>query len=132
MAQFMHDNYKARLKEAITPWQEFNVHNGRSHRYSGAVWRQHNFSGGNAHNHFAMARGGTINEPVFGVGQSGSTYSFGENYQSERVTPNWQPSAGAGGAVTVMLNNHGVIGSRAEVDNWLTGAVDRLRARGRI
>lgn len=85
MAAFMYDHYKPRLKEAITPWQQYNVHNGRSHRYTGAVWNQHNFAGGNAHNHFAMANGGRIGEPVFGVGASGNTYSFGE-FGDEFVT----------------------------------------------
>lgn len=133
MAAFMYNNYKARLKEAITPWQEYNVHNGRSHRYTGAVWNQHNFAGGNAHNHFAMARGGTIREPVFGVGASGATYSFGENYQSERVIANWQPnSTGLGGSITIVLPNNGVIGSPYEMETWLAKAVDNLRSRGRM
>jgi hypothetical protein len=43
------------------------------------------------HLHLAMARGGWIREPVFGIGRSGTTYSFGER-GPERVTP-----AGAGG-----------------------------------
>jgi TP901 family phage tail tape measure protein len=87
------------------------------------------------HLHVAMKNGGTINEPITGVGASGRTYSFGENWQGERlnVAPNWQPAGGGGGTnVTVVLENHGVIGSRTEVDDWLTGAVDRLRSRGRV
>lgn len=86
MARFMYQNYKSRLKEAITPYQQYNVHNGRSRRWTGAVWNQHNFAGGNAHNHFAMANGGVIGEPVVGVGKSGASYSFGEN-GPETVTP---------------------------------------------
>jgi hypothetical protein len=52
------------------------------------------------HIHIAMAAGGTINEPIAGVGASGRTYSFGENWQGERlgVTPNWQPAGGAAAA----------------------------------
>lgn len=80
------------------------------------------------HLHVAMSGGGTINEPIFGVGASGRSYSFGENWMPERVTPGGQGA----GAVTVVLENHGVIGSPTEVENWLTGAVDRLRARGRV
>jgi TP901 family phage tail tape measure protein len=38
------------------------------------------------HVHWAMANGGVINEPVFGVGASGQTYSFGEA-GPEAVTP---------------------------------------------
>lgn len=86
LARWFYSNYKARLKEQITPWQRYNVHNGKSHTYTGAVWAQHNFAGGNAHNHIAMAGGGVIGEPVFGVGASGRTYSFGE-VGPERVTP---------------------------------------------
>ncbi len=60
MAAFMYNNYKSRLKEAITPYPQYNVRNGRDHRYTGAVWRQHAFGYGNAHNHFAMANGGRV------------------------------------------------------------------------
>jgi TP901 family phage tail tape measure protein len=59
--------------------------------------------------HVAMANGGTITEPVFGVGASGRTYSFGENYQPERVIPNWQSSGaapmGGGGTTVVHITN---------------------------
>jgi TP901 family phage tail tape measure protein len=57
------------------------------------------------HLHVAMKAGGIINEPITGVGASGRTYSFGENYQPERVVPNWQPGAGGGspaGSVTTI------------------------------
>lgn len=101
LAEWVNANYFARTKELITPWNDLNIHNGRRHRYTGAVWNQHNFAGGNAHDHWAMARGGTINEPIFGFGASGRTYSFGENYMPERVTPNWQ---GGGGGAGVMIN----------------------------
>jgi TP901 family phage tail tape measure protein len=83
------------------------------------------------HIHIAMKDGGVIQEPVFGVGASGNTYSFGENWQPERVVP--MSGGGSGGAsVTIVLENRGVIGSPAEVDNWLSGAVDNLKRRGRI
>jgi hypothetical protein len=36
--------------------------------------------------HFAAAAGGIIHEPIFGVGASGRTYSFGEN-GPETITP---------------------------------------------
>jgi hypothetical protein len=47
-----------------------------------------------------------VAEPIMGVGASGRTYSFGENYQPERVMPNWQPagSGGAGVSTTIHLN----------------------------
>jgi hypothetical protein len=82
------------------------------------------------HIHIAMKNGGMIREPIFGVGASGATYSFGEGGVHERVIP--MGGGGGGGAVGLTVVNHGVIGSRAEVDDWLTGAVDRLRAKGRI
>jgi hypothetical protein len=77
-AAFLAAAFGSRLKELITPWQEFNRLNGYPHTYTGAVWNQHNFAGGNAHIHAAMAGGGVIREPIFGVGASGRTYSFGE------------------------------------------------------
>jgi hypothetical protein len=39
------------------------------------------------HIHIAMQNGGMIREPVFGVGASGATYSFGENGVHEKVIP---------------------------------------------
>lgn len=57
-AQFLNAAFGPRLKELITPWQDLNLHNGRPHRYTGAVWNQHNFAGGNAHIHAAMDDGG--------------------------------------------------------------------------
>ncbi|MEU7609555.1 hypothetical protein [Micromonospora sp. NPDC049204] len=86
-ARYLHDTYGPQLKELITPFPQYNLHNGKPHKYTGAVWNQHNFAGGNAHVHAAMARGGTITEPIFGVGQSGRTYSFGEGGRHESVVP---------------------------------------------
>ncbi|MCX4470443.1 phage tail tape measure protein [Micromonospora sp. NBC_01655] len=94
LAVWWNQHYMSRTKELISPWQEFNIHNGRRHTYTGAVWQQHNFAGGNAHDHIAMDRGGVIGEPVWGVGvTSGKTYSFAER------GPEWvttQPPASGG------------------------------------
>lgn len=60
VAQWIRSTYGARTKELITPWNELNLHNGRPHRYTGAVWNQHNFAGGNAHNHWAFNKGGMV------------------------------------------------------------------------
>jgi TP901 family phage tail tape measure protein len=84
------------------------------------------------HLHIAMNNGGTITEPVTGIGASGRTYSFGENYQPERVSPMWQNSGSGGGGVTVVLENHGVLGSRMEVQSWLASSIDDLRRKGKI
>lgn len=95
LAEWINLHYMKATKELITPWQSLNIHNGTRHTYSALVETQHNFAGGNAHDHWAMANGGVINEPVFGWGlRSGDTYSFGER-GSETVTP------GVGGAATV-------------------------------
>jgi hypothetical protein len=99
----------ARTRELITPWNSLNIQNGRRHAYSGDVYAQHAGTGrwkGNRHNHWAMANGGTIDEPIFGVGTSGRTYSFGENYMPERVIPNWQgaSSGSGGGGPTTVIN----------------------------
>jgi TP901 family phage tail tape measure protein len=96
LAEWINLHYKSRTKELITPWNSLNIHNGTRHTYTGAVYRQHNFAGGNAHDHWAMANGGVINEPVFGVGASGATYSFAEN-GPERVLPTYATPSGGGG-----------------------------------
>lgn len=79
--------------------RDYGVTRGRTHAMP-HEWPLHR-----NHLHVAMKAGGTINEPIMGVGQSGRTYSFGENYQPERVVPNWQPSGsdnGRGGGVTTV------------------------------
>lgn len=125
LAEWINLHYKARTKELITPWNSLNIHNGQRHTYTGAVYRQHNFAGGNAHDHWAMANGGIIREPVFGVGASGDTYSFAER-GPELVT-----SMGGAG-ITVNITFTGPVGSQAELDNWLTKSVDRLKSRARV
>lgn len=95
LAVWWNRHYKARTKELITPWNDLNIHNGRRHTYTGAVWNQHNFAGGNAHDHIAMSGGGVIGEPVWGVGvTSGKTYSFAER-GPEWVTAQPPTSGGA-------------------------------------
>jgi hypothetical protein len=47
-------------QELITPFQDLNLLHGRPHRYTGAVWNQHNFAGGNAHVHWGANRGGLV------------------------------------------------------------------------
>jgi TP901 family phage tail tape measure protein len=133
LAEWINLHYMAQTKELITPWQSLNIQNGHRHAYSALVENQHNFAGGNAHDHWAMKNGGTITEPIFGVGVSGRTYSFGENYQAERVTPMWQAGGHGGGAGTeVHIHFSGPVGSQYELKQWLTGAVDDLKRAGRI
>lgn len=124
MAKFMHDNYMSRLKEAITPWQQYNIHNGRPHRYTGAVWNQHNFAGGNAHNHFAMAGGGTIREPVFGYGmRSGNTYSLGER-GPERVLPAGASGVSVTNNITINGAHHNIQQIADEVSRRVGRTID--------
>jgi hypothetical protein len=101
--------YRRITHELISPFQEYNIFRGRRHRYAGAVWRQHNFGGGNAHDHIsvkrgkriAMATGGVIGEPVYGTGlRSGASYSFAEK-GPEVVLP---MGAAGGGGVTKIYN----------------------------
>ena len=76
------------------------------------------------HIHIAMKDGGVIQEPVFGVGASGNTYSFGENWQPERVTP-MAGSGSSGGAVTnVNLTVNAAVGSHPrEIGREVVGAI---------
>lgn len=133
LAEWWNAHYLRQTKEFISPWNDLNIHNGSRHTYTGAIYRQHNFAGGNAHDHIAMAGGGTIREPVMGVGASGRTYSFGENYVPERVIPNWQAEGGTGGGGTqVTITFSGPVGSRYELETWLAGAFNNLQRKGRV
>jgi hypothetical protein len=80
------------------------------------------------HIHIAMQHGGTIMEPVFGVGQSGATYSFGEGGRHERVTPT---SGGGGGGNVYVTVQAGYVVSERDLENKIASTVDRLRSRGR-
>lgn len=85
------------------------------------------------HLHIAMKNGGTITEPVTGVGASGRTYSFGENYQPERVSPMWQNTgSGGGNELTLNVNFSGPVGSQSELRSWLVGAIDDIKRRGQM
>lgn len=59
------------------------------------------------HLHVAMANGGRISEPVFGVGVSGSTYSFGESgteYVSNKPPFTMGTSASGGPQISTTIN----------------------------
>jgi hypothetical protein len=104
-ARFLFTNFGSRLRELITPWQQFNVHNGRPHTYTGAVWNQHNFAGGNAHIHAAMDNGGYLmpgwNPPIYnGTGRP------------EPVIPADQ----LGGDIHIHLHNSVIASKAAAVD----------------
>jgi SLT domain-containing protein len=51
----------------------------------------------------------------------------------EQVIPHqFVPGGGSGGTVHVHLHNEGVIGSQAELDNWLNNGIDRLARSSRL
>lgn len=139
LARLWNEHYMRATKELISPYQQYNIHNGSRHRYTGAIWNQHNFAGGNAHDHIAMRNGGTITEPIFGVGASGRTYSFGENWQPERVMPMTGAAAAGGSGVTnVNLTVNAAVGSHprdigrqvVEMIGEYLGGGGELRVRG--
>jgi hypothetical protein len=132
LAEWINLHFMRQTKELITPWQSLNIHNGQRHQYSALIENQHNFAGGNAHDHWAMANGGMITEPVFGIGASGRTYSFGENYQPERVIPQWQTGGGSGQGATVNVTFSGPVGSQYQLQTWLASSIDDLRRKGKI
>ncbi|WP_157410850.1 hypothetical protein [Actinoplanes rectilineatus] len=85
VAKYIYDHYRNITKELITPYQQYNLHNGRKHTYTGAVWNQHNFSGGNAHDHWAARLGAIL--PKFGKGQS----QFPVMDTGGWLQPGWSP-----------------------------------------
>ncbi len=85
VAKFIYDSYRSITRELITPFQEFNLHNGRKHTYTGAVWRQHNFAGGNAHDHWAARLGAVL--PKFGTSQR----QFPVMDSGGWLQPGWSP-----------------------------------------
>jgi TP901 family phage tail tape measure protein len=83
------------------------------------------------HIHIAMKDGGVIQEPVFGVGASGNTYSFGENWQPERVVPMHGGGSGGGDTFIVSPVFNGPVGSQMELEAWLSASIDNLRRKGK-
>jgi hypothetical protein len=83
------------LRELIGPDESMNYKNGMPYPYSQDVQLAHD-----NHVHTAMAGGGVIREPVFGVGRSGRTYSFGEA-GDEQVSPVVSQPAPAGSSVVI-------------------------------
>lgn len=75
-------------------------------------------------------------------GTTAGVHLFGEAGPELGFSPagwrilNARQTRGMGGAVTVVeklvVENHGVIGSQREVENWLVESMDQLRRKGRI
>jgi hypothetical protein len=65
MTRWISQTFGPRLRELISPWNEWNILRGRHHVYTGDVYAQHAGTGrfkGNAHTHVAYA-GGAWNVP---------------------------------------------------------------------
>lgn len=105
LATWIRARFGRNTKELITPWNNLNLHNGRPHRYTGAVWNQHNFAGGNAHVHWAAALGGLIdrlsNTPVVKLFDRGGTLAPGVNtvYNGTGRDEHLVPVGGQGGTL---------------------------------
>jgi TP901 family phage tail tape measure protein len=127
LARWWNITYGRRTKEEITPWRAYDIHNGRAYHYSAALHRQH--SGGNAHVHIAMGKGGTITEPIAGVGASGRTYSFGEGGMREHVIPDSRMGGGYG--ATIVNVQAGYVVTPQQLEDRITYVIDRLRSKGR-
>jgi TP901 family phage tail tape measure protein len=126
LAEWVNAKYMRATRELITPWNDLNIHNGQRHHYTGAVWQQHNFAGGNAHDHWAMANGGVIREPVYGIGASGDTYSFGEGGRPETVLPGVHLGGGGGGNTYVTVGAPVInVNGASQSPEQIAAAVDR-------
>ena len=60
VAAWIYRTWGRGTRELITPYQQYNLLNGRPFTYTGAVWNEHNFAGGNAHVHWAYDQGGWL------------------------------------------------------------------------
>jgi phage-related protein len=129
LASWIRTRFGKNTKELITPFQDLNLLNGRPHTYTGAVWNQHNFAGGNSHVHWAAALGGLIGK------RSGLNLPFGA-YDTGGLLPRGlslayngtgAPERVGGGDTHIHLHNHGVIGSQRDMDRWLAAGIDRVQ-----
>jgi len=143
LAQWIRSTFGAKTKELITPYQELNLHNGKPHTYTGAIWNQHNFAGGNAHVHWAAKNGGLVGDgsgmpiKLFDQGGAWPSGTIGANLsgRTEYVDPN----RGGHGMGDVVDRLEAVIDAIVEVAPALgrelrassRGAVQASRARGR-
>jgi hypothetical protein len=123
MAAYMDRTYGARMMEIITPYQEYNRLHGKRHTYTGAVWNQHNFAGGNAHNHFAMDDGG------FRTLMPGWNQIFNGTGRPEPIAGPAAMNAIGGGDVHVHLHNSVIASKKAAEDLVVEAFTSARRAR---
>jgi hypothetical protein len=113
VAQWIRDNYGSRTKELITPFNDINLHNGKPHRYTGAVWNQHNFRGGNAHDHWAYRQGGLVDlSDMFGFPGMDSSRML-----SNAAMPNASSRQLSAAAQSVINQNRGITVENLNVNN---------------
>lgn len=86
VAQWIIANFGKNIKELISPWTELNWHNGRPHKYSAAVERQHGaYGAGNDHIHWAMDNGGPWTPGTTAVNTSGKPELALNNAQAKAL-----------------------------------------------
>ncbi|WP_328382919.1 phage tail tape measure protein [Micromonospora zamorensis] len=126
-ARHLHDTYGPRLKELITPFPQYNLHNGRPHRYTGAVWNQHNFAGGNAHIHAALDDGG-FRTLMPGL----NVIPNGTGAPEPIAGPNAMRRIAVGGGGDIHLHFHGPVASRQAAEDMVVAAVQSAKRKRRL
>jgi hypothetical protein len=121
VAQFIHDTYKSGTLELITPFQDLNLYKGKPHTYTGAVWNQHNFAGGNAHVHWAYAQAQKI---LAGIGT-------GQGVAAPAQVRNWINSAMGAAGVNGPLWLQGMLTLTKRESGWNPNAINRTDSNAR-
>lgn len=141
LAAWIKATFGKKTKELITPWQDLNLNNGRPHTYTGAVWNQHNFAGGNAHVHWAARLGGLISRltgmpmSVFDSGGPWRSGTIGVNTsgRTEYVDPNRN---GDRGGITIVIQagafNGAVIANSKQAEDLVVRGVTSAVRNNRI
>jgi hypothetical protein len=75
-----------------------------------------------------FADGGQINEPIFGMGKSGQTYTFGER-GSETIIPNGESDGGGGTTINISIGNISSEGDMAAFERRVTEVLESVNSR---
>jgi phage-related protein len=132
LAAWIKSTFGAKTKELITPWQDLNLHNGAPHTYTGAIWNQHNFAGGNAHVHWAARHGGLIGPRTGGLPlfDNGGTLMPGINTVYNGLGRP-EPLVRAGGGET-HFHFHGPVASKQAAKTMVLDAYTDLKRERKI
>jgi hypothetical protein len=125
LARRWHDTYGPRTKEEITPWRQYDIWNGRPHHYSAALHAQH--SGGNAHVHIAMAKGGPVQ-----LMDRGGTLAPGLNLAYNGTGRDEHLVRADRGGDTFVFNISGPVTSAQAAEDMVVEAVKRARRKRRL